>query len=427
MKKLSSQKTKSTESKIVELIESLKIPFSGTVIQSGDKKFHLSPFQQISISGIGPVFYRDKKTKKIYTLLQRRFKDNFQWWFPGGYVEVVPTHCESLNEGKIKIPAFEKIKNATIDEYYKNAISYGCWQKAKQEINDPKSLTKIFKKHKIKWPKEIDANWEAAWQREVLEETGVDLDDFPQKIILDFKFNRTLMIGAERDRLTNIDGKFCAFLGELSKAPKTTPDHETEELRWVALEEIFFDKKKKNYFAEEKKGLAKIVNLYTVTLIEEALFEVICHEIKRISKIKNPVTGQEISRFNTPQNLQSFLLSSAEYLENTGFNYPPLEGGLNCEAVRGGVKFGLESSPSSVHFVYRPSLKGRMISPRLPVTNNFLSWQFGPLEIGKDLCGEKGDSLFKLTLAICEFLTSSNLSSPADFAALDNLLKSKIK
>ncbi len=403
MKKLSSQKTKIAEKAIVELIELLKIPFSGTAIQSGDKKFHISPFQQISISGIGPVFYRDKKTKKIYTLLQRRFKDNFQWWFPGGYVEVVPTHCETLNDGKIKIPAFEKIKNATIDEYYKNAIAYGCWQKAKQEINDPKSLEKIFKKHKVQWPKEIDANWESAWQREVLEETGVDLDDFPQKIILDFKFNRTLMIGAERDRLTNVDGKFCAFLGELSEAPKTTPDYETEELRWIALDEIFFDAKKKNYFAEEKIGSAKIVNLYTVTLIEEALFEVICHEIKKISKIQNPVTGQLISRFNTPQNLQSVLIEKLSAL---------------CDGPRN--KSGVtKCSAEQSHHHFHPGL----VPGSMPKTIfNFLSWQFGPLEIGKEICGKKGDKIFLISILLADFLTKNNLNNEADFKKLNDYL-----
>ena len=373
MKKPSSPKAK-IEKEIVERIDLLKIPFSGTTIQSNLKKYHVSPFQQISISGIGPIFYRDKKSTKIYTLLQRRFKDNFQWWFPGGYVELPSANLGFFAEN------FEKIKNATIDELYKNSLKYGCWQKAKKEINDPEALKKKFQKHKISWPKEIDANWQSAWQREVLEETGVDLNDFPQRITLDFKFNHTLMIGAERDRLTNIDGKFCAYLGELNKAPKTIPDHETEELRWIALEEIFLDKRKKNYFAEEKNGSAKIVNLYTVALIEEALFEVICHEIKRISKIKNPITKQVISRFNTPQNLQ-------------------------CAAFLNLSKHHLDCASKAI--------------------SEFFSWQFGDLEIGKNLCGKKGDTLFKLSLAICEYLQNYNLSSPSDIEALDNFIKSK--
>ncbi len=354
----------------IKFLNQLKIPFSGTTISNGSEKYHISPFQQISISGIGPIFYLNQKNQKIYTLLQRRFKDNFQWWFPGGYVELPPA------EHGFFLKNFEKIKNATIDELYKNSISYGSWQKAKKEINDPKSLEKFFKKHKIKWPQEIDANWQAAWQREVLEETGVDLDAFPKKIILDFKFNHTLMIGAERDRLTNIDGKFCAFLGELTKEPKTAPDHETEELRWIALDEISFNKKQKNYFAHQK-----IVNLYTVTLIEEALFEVICHEIKRISKIDNPFTKQQLSRFNTPQNLQGFLINQLDL-------YPHVK------------------------------LKNNTLK-------KFLSWQFGELEISENLCSKNGDIFYKLSLTICEFLTSRTLLSDVDFIKLNNLLNDK--
>ncbi|NBV06459.1 MAG: hypothetical protein EBS06_04395 [Proteobacteria bacterium] len=368
MKKPSNQKTR-IEKQIVSQIELLKIPFAGTTIQSDSKKYHISPFQQISISGIGPIFYLNQKDQKIYTLLQRRFKDNFQWWFPGGYVEL-----PSANHGFF-LENFEKIKNATIDEFYKNSFDYGCWQKAKKEINDPKSLTKFFKKHKIKWPKEIDANWQSAWQREVFEETGVDLEKFSKRVILDFKFNHTLMIGAERDRLTNIDGKFCAFLGELKTHPKTIPDSEIEELQWIALDEISFDKKKKNFFAHQK-----IVNLYTVTLIEESLFEIICHEIKKVSKIKNPLTKQKISRFNTPQNLQSFLISNF------------------CSGWK---------------------------KQNYPLISKFLAWQFGDLEIGKNLCSKNGDMLYKISLKISEFLTLKNISSELDFKSLENFIKTK--
>lgn len=382
MKKLSSQKTR----EIVAFLDSLKIPFSGATIASAQKKYHVSPFPQITISGIGPVFYIDQKTQKIHTILQRRFKDNFQWWFPGGYVELpTPQHGFFLEN-------FEKIKNATIDEFYKNAIKYGCWQKAKKEINDPKKLEKFFLKHDLKWPKEVDANWQSAWQREVLEETGIDLNKFPKKIILDFKFNHTLMIGAERDRLTNIDGKFCAFLGELKKAPQTKPDDETEELRWIALDEIFFDKQKKNFFAHKK-----IVNLYTVTLIEEALHEVICHEIKRISKIKNPLTKQEISRFNTPQNLQSFLFNKL-----SSFLTHHVEDLVSLNLGRSST---MQAKDDQLVMIFK-----------------FLSWKFGELEIGKNLCGKNGDWFYKASLAICKFLTSHKLSSPHDFTALNKIL-----
>ncbi len=336
MKKLSNQKI----SEVFNLLDSLKIPFCGKTFDFKNKTYHISPFPQITISGIGPIFYLNKKNQKIYTLLQRRFKDNFQWWFPGGYVELPSVRNGFFSEN------FEKIKNATIDKFYKNYD----WQKTKKELNDPKKLAEFFKKHQLNWPKKIDSNWEAAWQREVFEETGVDLDKFKQKIILDFKFNRTLMLGAERDRLTNIDGKFSAFLGELDKEPKTAPDAETEELRWIALDEITFDKK--NYFAYKK-----IVNLYTVSLIEEALFEIICYKIKKISKIKNPLTKQEISKFNTPQNLQSFFISNPQIKQNQEIK-------------------------------------------------EFLSWKFGELEIGKDLCGKNGKRLYHLTLKLCNFSMS---------------------
>lgn len=367
-----------TSLRIVELLDSLKIPFSGATIQSGKKRYHVSPFQQISISGLGPVFYINKKNQKIYTVLQRRFKDNYQWLAPGGYVEVPPARCESLigdNGKKIKMPTFAKIKEATMEWIYKEMVEKSGWQAAKEKINDPKKLAKIFKEHGVKWPKEIDANLQSAWQREVLEETGIDLDKFPQKIILDFKTNKTFMIAAERDRLVNMDIKFCAFLGTLEKEPPTKSDEETEEVRWIALDEIHFDAKKKKYGAAKKS-----MNPYTIAVIEEALFEVICHQIKEISKIKNPITKQEISRFNTPQNLQSFLIEKVQKHKN--------------------------SDLKEIH--------------------RFLSWEFGELEIGKNLCGKDGDRLYKTNLMICEFVKSNNLSSLSDFKLLNNLIK-KIK
>ena len=327
--------------KITEILDSLKIPFSGSAVGS----YHVSPFPQASVSGIGAVIYRNKKTKKIYTLLQRRFKDNFQWWVAGGYVELPPRDDFFTKN-------FQKIKNATISEYQKNAVKQG-WQKAYKEINDPKKLAETLKKHKINWPKEVDFNWQSAWQREVLEETGVDLEKFKDRLIFDLNSSNTLTVGAEPDRLVNIDGKFCAFLGELDKAPQTKPDEETEELCWIALDEISFDKK--NYVAH-----GKVVNLYTIGLIEEGLFRTICHKIQEISKIKNPITKQEISRFNTPQNLQSFLI-------------------LN------------------------PKIK------RTKEIVEFLAWEFGELEIGKNLCGKDGDELYENSLLVVANI-SSNLS-----------------
>jgi len=87
-------------------------------------------------------------------------------------------------------------------------------------------------------------------------------------------------------------------------------------------------------------------------LIEEGLFRTICHKIQEISKIINPVTKQEISRFNTPQNLQSFLI-------------------LN------------------------PQIK------RTREVKEFLAWEFGELEIGKNLCGKNGDELYKISHQNC--------------------------
>ncbi len=42
-------------------------------------------------------------------------------------------------------------------------------------------------------------------------------------------------------------------------------------------------------------------------------------------------------------------------------NHPPLEGGSESKAIRGGVESVLEHDPSPIHFVHRPSLKGRVI------------------------------------------------------------------
>jgi hypothetical protein len=95
-------------------------------------------------------------------------------------------------------------------------------------------------------------------------------------------------------------------------------------------------------------------------LIEEGLFRTICHKIQEISKIKNPITKQEISRFNTPQNLQSFLI-------------------LN------------------------PKIK------RTKEIKEFLSWEFGELEIGKNLCGKDSDELYENSLLVVATI-SSNLS-----------------
>lgn len=350
---------KEIEEKIVTLIEKLNIPFCGQYVQDfkNRKKYYVSQFANISISGIGPVFYLDE-VGKIYTLLQRRFKDNFQWWFPGGYVELPPssatTKITDKKSGIINFPDFEKIKNATIDEYYKNAIGYGCWQKAKKEINNSKNLKLFFKKHQINWPKEIDYNWQMAWQREVFEETGVDLEKFKKKIILDFKFNSTMMIGAEKDRLINIDGKYCAFLGVLEQQPKTLPDQETEELRWICLDKINFNQNHKNYSAYKK-----IVNLYTITLIEEALHEIICHFIKENSKVKNQLSNQIISKFNTPQNLQIYIWQKLQQIKNFNIN-------------------------------------------KLTNLKKFLEWQFGELEIAKNLCGKDGKEFFKFSVIFCK-------------------------
>lgn len=342
------------ESQISDLLKKINLPFCGKLID----KFYVSPYVNITISGIGPVFYRDAASKRIYTILQRRYKDNFQWWFPGGYVELPSASADNVLQDIDADESRKKIKNATIDEMYHNALNNkGAWQKAKKEINDAKFLQKSFEKHGVNWPKNIDANWQTAWQREVLEETGIDLEKFENRITLDFKFNQTFMIGAERDRLTNIDGKFCAFLGDLDKAPKTMPDAETEELKWIALDEIYFDEKEKNFMAHDK-----IVNLYTASLIEEALHEIICFKIKQISQVKNEVSGQETARFNCPQNLQHYLLEK--------INVAKLDNFLQLK--------------------------------------RFLAWKFGELEISQNLCGKDGGWFYDACLKIGEFLKERN-------------------
>ena len=84
-----------------------------------------------------PTLLKDINTKKIYTLLQRRSKDNLQWWFPGGYVEFLPSGITKLigSDGKIsKVPDFAKVKKVAIEEYYKNIVKYSSWQKAHKEF-----------------------------------------------------------------------------------------------------------------------------------------------------------------------------------------------------------------------------------------------------------------------------------------------------
>ncbi|MBM3579984.1 MAG: hypothetical protein FJX34_04345, partial [Alphaproteobacteria bacterium] len=63
--------------KVLDKIDPL--PFCGISIRSKKRSYHISPFKQISISGVGPVFFLNKNDQKIYTALQRRFQDNFQW------------------------------------------------------------------------------------------------------------------------------------------------------------------------------------------------------------------------------------------------------------------------------------------------------------------------------------------------------------
>ena len=241
-------------------------------------------------------------------------------------------------------------------------------------------MEEIFKEDKINWPQEIDFNWQKAWEREVLEETGVNLDNIKDKIILDFKFNHTLMMGSEKDRLTNVDGRFCAFLGELTTEPQTTPDNEVEEVRWIALEEIDFHLKQQKYLA-----LNKEVNAYAISTIEESLYKIICYKIKEISKIDNFISKQKISKFNTPQNLQSFLLEKLEKLETS-------------------EKQGL----------------------RLDIINEFLLWNFAELEIARNIYGKKGDLFFKTSINICYFITKNKIDFAYDLKKLEQFLEKNL-
>ncbi len=370
-----------TEKQIIKLISDLKIPFCGRYIQDLDtnKKFYISQFANISISGIGPVFYMNNRGE-IFTILQRRFKDNFQWWFPGGYVELPPSSATSEiahKKTKINFPDYQKLKLSTIDEYYQNTFKYNDWQKAKIEINDYNFVRKNFKKHKINWPKQIDFNWQEAWEREVLEETGIDLKKFKDRITFDFKFNKTLMIGAEKDRLINIDGKFASWLGILKTAPKTTPDSETEELKWVNLKDIIFDKKKKNYFTE-----GRIVNLYAVTLIEESLNEIVNYFIKLTSKVKNEASDSNLSIFNSWQNIQITIWQKFKQIENLNIN-------------------------------------------KLQYVKKLLEFKSGNLDIAKNICGKDGKIFFHIFYNSAIFFRKNNLENKQDFIALNNYLENE--
>jgi 8-oxo-dGTP pyrophosphatase MutT (NUDIX family) len=400
------------ESAIVELINSLPVPFSGTTIQDfkdnssqycgkisaiisqklpsgglipleGRNKYFVSPFIKTSVSGIGPVFYINKNNNKIYTLLQRRKRDDHLWWFPGGYVDfpapgvnnlVRDRKLKSIKNSYIRVADFDKIKKIIIDEYYKNIKKYSCWQKAKKEINDPKFLQNLFKKNNLKWPKEVDYNWKSAWIREVKEEMNVDIGKYKKAVILDFKNHSTFFIGAEQDRLTNIDGRFCALLGILDKEPKTIPDYEIQEARWVALEDVIYDKKNKKHIIDGKQ-----LSTYSALFMQEALFELLCYQIKKISKIKNSITGQMVSKFHSPQNLQAYLFEKIS--KNDAF--------------------------------------------RMKNLYLFLSWKFGDLDIGNNFYGKSGNDLYYITVNITKFISKNNINNPKFFANLENYILSK--
>lgn len=363
------------EKNIVSLIDQLKIPFCGQYVQDFEqkKKYYISQFANISISGIGPVFYIDKNGK-IYTILQRRFKDNYQWWFPGGYVELPPSCATSqitTQDGDIKFPNFTEIKNATIEEYYRQAISQKDWQKAKKNANDANKTKEIFKKLQINWPEEIDFNWQSAWQREVLEETGINIDNFQNRVIIDFKCSSSLMLGAEKERICNIDGRFCSLLGALENAPSTSPDQETQELRWICLDEIFFDENQQNYIAHNY-----IVNLYTITLIEESLHKITSYFIKKNSLIHNKFNQDNICKFNDPQNIQSYILQKTD-------------------------KFDIEN---------------------LNNIKELLSFSFGELGIARNIYNHNGINFLRLFINASLFLQKNELLSQKNILDFNNFL-----
>lgn len=350
------------EASVVEIINCLNIPPCGATIQdfkespcsyvdeiskentANQNKYFVAPFTNISVSAVGPVFYYNITDKKLYTLLQRRVRDDFQWWFPGGYVELPVAKIDYLlqergNKEKIKIPDFESIKKAIVDKYYQNIKDYGSWQKAKKEINNSDFVRKLFKENNISWPKELDFSWEDAWIREVKEETGVDVRKYKEAVILDFKTNKNFFIGTERDRIINIDGRFAANLGDIKEEPKTSfPADEICEVKWFSLEDIKLENK--NYFLPDGRKLTP----YTALFIEEALYKIICNKIKSKGEILNNVNKEKIYLFCCLKTLQAYIISQkleTKFKEILEYNFGPLEIPHNLCSIKGAKLYQL--------------------------------------------------------------------------------------
>jgi 8-oxo-dGTP pyrophosphatase MutT (NUDIX family) len=369
-------------------------------------KYYVSAFCNMSVSAAGLLYYVDQKTGKTFTLLERRKKDSYQWIFPAGYMEVYPPNVDEIiedrlneeeryaieentvgnNVGKLNknikydqkisftnLPGSQDLKSIIISEFEKMIHKEG-WQKASKVLNNPDLLLKLLENHNIKWPSNIDVNWNHTWQREVLEETGVDIHQYKNRITIQLKPNATLVLGAGGERLTNADGRFCTFLGVLNEAPKVIPNYEMADAKWIALQDIYFDEKQERYIVPDDQ---RPIYPYGIVLIEESLYELLCYKIQLLTKYKNYYSGQDISAFDNPHNLQNFLVRNIK--EN----------------------YDLE---------------------KLTNINYIIGQKFGELYMLETLLGTIGRKLYRSFLAIAYYLSNHNLSSFEDFVKLDNFI-----
>lgn len=248
----------------------------------------------------GMVAYTDKRTGEVNILLIRQQRGTLdQWEFPAGFMSSPP----DVKEGSENVPSLDALR-ATVNSHYESLLEQHGWREAKRQTQNPDTLRHWLSENPntANTPNKWDVNDRENYMRELREETGLDVQTYPNAHTwhVDTYCNLISSGGGHHAMIAN--PHFVTYLGELDTPPelRTNGQEANEHIHtaaWVPLKAII-KHNNKSYTIDQNQltystaplpaGTPQTgINIYTIPIMEESLGTLLNERIRQAS---HPIT-----------------------------------------------------------------------------------------------------------------------------------------
>lgn len=250
----------------------------GTKATPYRNKLFAAPYEKASVGSSALITCTDASTGETLVLLERPqpgSKYGQHWMLPAGYMDPLPAadatlpdrinpeKRSALEEGLLHnagqaspaqtsaalhgrpLPDIAQ-SHAVLYAHYKTLLKEQGWQQAYKKMSDDDYVEQLLTSHGLAVPPQPDkgARYDLSpvrnIKREILEETGVDVDAFPQAKVTPVVTNLSLGYSSGGQRPYTVNPHFLVDLGTLATPPAPAPQDvgEIAEAVWVPLKSI---------------------------------------------------------------------------------------------------------------------------------------------------------------------------------------------